>query len=816
MKKFIAFILILLILLGAGIVYLNKVYLPAKIKSLVIQGIQTQTHKRVSLGSVQFNLFKGLVLKNLSLYDNDKTILSLREGSCTFLIWPFFKKQLVIPSVSLDSAVIFLERRADKSFNWQDILTPDPSTGGKDNFGVIIYKIHITRSRIDYLDGTLTPDFTKSVTDLDLVARFSLPASVKFQLKGQVPAKTRGTIAVQGEYNIPRQELSGKFSLFDINPGEFSAYYQGAGVKITDGLLDISGGVSFKDNNISGDITLKAKNISFSKDKIAVRLNSDAKVNLSYGLVSREFKYSGSADITGTDISGIDFVEEIKGISGTAQFDNARVSLKRLDAQVLGLPVQAGVEISRFNEPMIEMNITGNLPLVSLKGIASDKFKVDLPIVIDGKAQVSMNLNIEPSSGALPKIDGYFDLADTSVKLEKQKVSFEGINGRINFTLNSLSWSGVDFKFLNNAYKTSGALANFARPIIELTVASENLKVESSFSVNNKLIAISKLNGNYFNSDFSCSGDIDTAEVNKPEAQLTGNAGVELADIPKILTQFKEQLAPARPEGKVKVKFSLSGNIADIKSCRLQSEAASDAVSLWGLKGSGLSISLGQQDSIIEISQAHLSLYDGSVDLTAKMNLASKNLPFWFDFSAKDIRIEKLKLDTLAKDKDIAGIIQAQGKINGFPRDMAKMTGAGKIAVTEGKLWELNLFKGLGKLIFARDFESVMVSEASCSFVIQDSVIATDNLKMLSNLAEISGPVKIGFDGSLNSELSVNILGESTPATGTVKDITTAIIGQAGKFGTIAVSGSLKDPKYKFKPSVADIFKSIKNAIFGN
>ncbi len=816
MKKLIAFILILVILLSAGTVYLNKVYLPAKIKSLVIQGIQAQTHKKVSLGSVQFNLFKGLVLRDLSLYDNDKPILSLKEGSCTFLIWPFFKKQLVIPSARLDSAVISLQRRADKSFNWQDVLMPASSSGVKGNFGVIIYKIHITRSRIDYLDSTLDPDFTKSVTDLDLVARFSLPASVKFQLKGQIPAKAQLKLAAQGEYKIPEQELSVKFSLFDINPREFSDYYQGAGIKITDGLLDILGGVSFKDNNISGDITLKAKNISFSKDRIAVRLNSDVKANLSYGLESREFKYSGSAAISGMDISGINFVEEIKGIFGTAQFDNARVSLNKLDAQVLGLPVQAGVEISRFNAPRIEMNITGSLPLASLKDIISDKFKVDLPAAIDGNAQVSMDLEVEPLSDALPKLNGYLDLVDTSVKPEKLDAAFEGINGRINFTLNGLSWSGVDFKFLNIAYKTNGALANFARPVVELTVASDNLKVESSFSVNNKLIAISKLTGNYFNSDFSCSGDIDTGKENKPEAQLTGNVGVELADLPKILTQFKEQLARARPEGKLKVKFSLSGNIADIKSCAIQSEAASDAVSLWGLKGIGLSISFNQQDSLVEISQAHLSLYGGSLDLTAKMNLASGNLPFWVDFAAKDIKIEKLKLDTAAKDKDIAGIIQAQGKVNGFPKDLAKTTGAGKIVVAEGKLWELNLFKGLGKLIFAQDFASIMVSEAGCSFIIQDSAIAADNLKIVSNLAEISGPIKIGFDGSINSELSVNIVGESAPATGTIKDIATAIIGQAGKFGTIMVSGTLKEPKYKFKPAVADIFKSIKNALFGN
>jgi len=53
------------------------------------------------------------------------------------------------------------------------------------------------------------------------------------------------------------------------------------------------------------------------------------------------------------------------------------------------------------------------------------------------------------------------------------------------------------------------------------------------------------------------------------------------------------------------------------------------------------------------------------------------------------------------------------------------------------------------------------------------------------------------------------------PLSGTLKDVTTAIMGQAGKMGVIKLSGWLKEPKYSFKPAVTDIIKGITDAFFG-
>ena len=261
----------------------------------------------------------------------------------------------------------------------------------------------------------------------------------------------------------------------------------------------------------------------------------------------------------------------------------------------------------------------------------------------------------------------------------------------------------------------------------------------------------------------------------------------------------------------MRADFNLSGDINDFKSCRLRAKCLSSAISAYGLKSGDFALDYGQAEGIAEISSLRLSLYGGSLAGTAKLNLNSENLPYWIELEAQGIKIEKLKMDTAAKDKDISGLISLQAKLNGFSDDLAKLSGAGKILVTQGRLWELNLFQGLGALVFARDYASIIFEEASCAFNVVDKTISTNNLRMKSSITELEGPVKIGFDGALDVALDVIILTEAIPLKGTVKDVTTAIIGQAGRFGVIKISGTLSDPKFKFMPAVADIIKSIKN-----
>ncbi len=129
-------------------------------------------------------------------------------------------------------------------------------------------------------------------------------------------------------------------------------------------------------------------------------------------------------------------------------------------------------------------------------------------------------------------------------------------------------------------------------------------------------------------------------------------------------------------------------------------------------------------------------------------------------------------MDTASKNKNIFGVFKGEVKLNGFSDDLNKLSGAGSFSVKEGRLWELNLLQGLGKLLFAKDLGSIELSECACYFLVKDKLAYTDNLKLKSNVAELSGSLKIGFNGSLDGVLDVDILSEMVPLSGSLKDCT--------------------------------------------
>ncbi len=825
-KKLLLVFIILVLFSSAGITYLNRVILPVKIKSLIIDSLKEQTQKEVSLQSIQFSIFKGLVLRGLVIYDDKETIVNLKEGSCAFLILAIFKGNIIIPALRLKSLEVFLERRKDNTFNLQELFPQKaaaqaqeekstPPLRRKGAFRVSIYRVNVTDATIRFQDNTFAQPFNKNIEHLNLNLYLSLPASVKFNLKAQIKAAPVINLGVSGEFKIPAKQLTADIAVRDFSPQEFLGYYQGLGVSIPEGLINALIRLELKDNILRAGVAMQNKNLTISKDKVSVKLNSDIKADIQYSLEDKQVTYSGKAAITDSRLSGLGFIGTIDDISGEVEFNTSGLSSDKLSASIFAVPVQAKVDLNDFKTPLLNMNIISGLSLASIQNILKDEFKLTLPAEITGQGNLSLSIQSRIPPAGIFQISGYLDVLNATVKLERINSPIEEINGRLEFNQAQLKWSGLNLKYLGIPYKTTGVLTNFQAPGVQLELFSQGLSLQSDFAVNNKVIKLSKFAGRYLNSEFSITGDIDARAPADLETDLRGRLKIDLQDTGELLKKFKNQLEQIKPEGVVEAQLHINGNIGNIKSCAVTAGLSSPSMSAYGLKAKEFILNYNQDNGIIDIALIHLSMYEGTIEARASMNLNSANLPYTVTADMQGVKVEQLKLDTAARGKDIAGTLQAQIKLNGFYNDISKLTGAGNIFISEGKLWQLNLFQGLGSLLFARDFANIIFNEGSCGFSIRDNYIFTDNLILKSNIADLSGSVKVGLDSSIDASLNVKVLDESAPLSGTFKDITTAIIGQAGRFGVIKVSGTLEEPKFKFQPAVVDIIKGLKDAIFG-
>lgn len=810
MKKFIIITLVLILIISSVIVYLNKVILPKKIKSLIITTIKEQTGKDATLKSLEFSLFKGLILNDLVITDKQNVILSTRQASCAVFIWPIFKKQIIIPSINLKAPYIFLERLSDGRFNLEDLFTKDKQEAKKSGFSLSVFKVSVLAGNVVFQDDTLATKFKKEIKNIQFNLYLGLPANIKFNFKGEMPNNPTSCINASGNYKIIDKELSCNIEVKNLLVSEFKPYYSSL-ENLTSGLVDLQSQIKFKDKLLRASIIAKGDNLLFTKDKLNARLNSLVNAKINYDFGAKKLSFEGFCDVLQADLTGIELLGEIKNIQGKFNFNERSLVADSLKAQLWGAPFEVKLGIKDFNTPIL--NIDTDLDLKYLASFAKEKFNTSLINSATGKSILAMSIYMDEKGTWLAQ--GNFSIKEANLKLDKQENPIENISSLIEFNQSGFNWKDTKFKYQGANYETSGTLSNFAAPNVKFRLDSTDLSADADINLLGKIIKVNQLKGKYFDSQFSVSGEVDNSALAGTKVDLKGEINLELSNLNKILDKKYPSIKNMHPAGRMDTQFKLNGNPADFKNCYVQAKLTSNKFSLYGLNVQDLSLDFFQDQKIAKISDIHISFYDGLIEGNGMLNLNSDDLAYQLELKANGIKLEKLKLDTSSKNKTISGTLLGEIKINGFSQDLSKLNGTGKFSISEGKLWELNLLQGVGKLIFASDLGNIEVSECAGDFLIKDKLIYTDKLILKSNIANLSGPVKIGFDNSLNGSLDIEILSNMIPVSGTLKDLTTAIAGEAGIFGVIKLSGTLVEPKYSFKPAVTNIIKGLTDIIFG-
>ena len=815
--KFFISALILILLAALATVYLNQVLLPKKIKALIIQGIEDQIQKKVSLKELKFSIFKGIVLKDLYIYDDKETILTVKEASCTFLPQPIFKKKIIIPTIWIKGPVMNLERRQDGSFNIKDLFSKSASAQtSKNNWSIAVYWIKISNGKINFRDNSINPRFTKNLENIDANISLSLPAAVRFSLKSHLSAEKPMSVSCVGEYRFPQEEAEARISIEELSPKEFAPYYEFLNLSVPEGLLNVAINLKGSRALIYGQLEAQSRNTNIIKDKISLLLNSAFKADFQYVPMDKTLAFSGRASVKDSKISGAEFIDQIDNIDGELNFSNAGIFSDKLNLVIWGTPAQASFSLTNFSDPLLNASLFSRPALENLQQILKERFKFNPPLKVGGQCSLTLSLQTKvPLSGALQLV-GYADVMGGSLVVKNNPYPLKDIHGRLEFNANQLRWKGLNFTYQNKPYKSDCTVTNFQSPGVQFALSSKELTLNSSFAVNKNLVNLTKCDGQYYNSVFSFSGDIDISDFANPDASLSGLMEIDLEELKERLSKYKEKLVKINPQGLLHGQFTINGNISDLDSCSIEARLAGDEISLFGLKGKNLFLNYSQEQGIVDIPLAQAELYDGSISAGAKINLNKEDLPYWVNLEIKNVKIDKLKVDTAVKDKNISGILNMQTRIDGLYYKPEEISGSGKIFVTDGKFWNLDLFTGLGALVFTREnFHNIVFKEGQCDFIIKDKFISTDNLFLNSDVVNLAGPVKIGFDSSIAASLDVQVLDDKVPLTGTFRDVTTAIMGKAGRFGVIKVSGTLKNPEYKFKTAVGDIMKGITNTIFG-
>ncbi len=809
-NKILIISVVLVLIISGGIVYLDRVVLQKNVRTVVIEGLEKATGKTVVVQSVRFSIFKGLVLRDIIISENNIALINSKEVSCSFLIQPLFKKQIIIPSITIRSPEIFLERKPDNSINLIELFTKNNIS--KNGFNLVVRKISIKNASVNFHDATLTPPFTKKIDKFNLNAYFALPAKVRFDFGFGIPGDPLVKITSSGEYDIIKKEFRANMNVKDLPPGELKRYYEKLDFAILEGRCDTAANLILKGNTLIAYLNSQVKGLVLSKDKMTARMDSDIKADVKYGFDDKQLTYSGNVSTHDLTLAGIGTIDEINKVEGDFAFNNSGISADNITAEILDLPVKAKFALTDFSSPAIKTDISANIDLAEFQNILKDMFEITVPADLSGRGKLYVVFEDAFPQMDSPHVGGFLEVSGAKIIFDTKASALEELKGKINFTNNQVTWSGLSLKYRGTSYRTSGMLTNFSSPGVQLKLSSKDIALESVFGINDKVITFSKLAGTYFDSKFSLEGEVDLSDKTSTRVNLDGTADIDLASLKEPLKNFKDSLDKIKPSGVVHSEFTLRGPINDLRSCDIEAKLSSASISLYDLKTSDIFMNYRQKKGIAEIPFMHANLYGGTMDVTAKIDLIPKDTPYSLTTDIKDMKIEQMKLDTPFKDKNIAGTIYLKSKFTGYSNDLSRLSGSGMISVSNGKLWQLNLFQGLGVLLFTSDFSNIIFKEGMCDFVVGNKEFYTEAVTLKSDLVNFYGPVKIDFHDpvkTIKSELKVEIK-EGALAAGAKKNITTAI----GKYSFIEIAGTLKDPKYKLKADMDGIMEDIADKFF--
>ncbi len=823
-RKIIITIIITIILFSGFLVYLNKVLLPLKLKAIIIKNIETITQREAALESLQFNIFKGVGIKGLTIFENpafDKgPFLKIKEVDFSFLFVPLFKeKKVIITSLKIDSPEFKLIRDKNNLWNFSDLLNIKFEQGKpKQNISFLIYNIRVLKTKCIFEDKNFEPYFSKQLEDFNCRINFSLPSKLKFVFEGNIPGqKQTSLLSAKGEFDLITQKLDAYLIFKDISLTDYSPYYQGLPFILKSGKIN-NANLKFSWQGDKGNLLaqLGTANLNITKDAYELTGNPNINAKISYSpSLKTKIDYFVEVNPNGLNIEGIAYLKTLQKVNGKIIIIPDKIQFSDIRANSSLALINVSGILDNFANPFINLNIASDVEMLALKEIFKQQLN-GLGLDIEGKTHLDLQVSGLLKKASNLQITGKAAFSNLLAKTSLLPEQIKTIGGEIDFDLNHLKWINISGEYLGERYISNGLLKNFISPEVEADLKSRLIQLSAKFEINKGNISLDELEGKFVNSDFNLNGEVDISERENPFCNLKLVLNANLEDLKEALPKLKESFEKIKPSGSIEFAGNFKGKIKDKSSWQIDLKGESPQVLLSGLKLTNLAVDYLQN----EASNGNLNIssvfYDGAIEIAGNINSAEGRIPFNLKGKIDNLDLAKLQLDTHFKDKPTSGVFSGVISLKGLTQDLGSWQGRSSFNFKEGNLWELNLFKGLGKFLLIPEFEKIVINEATGEFSIANKNIHVDNIELKSSEMLIDGEGDIDFSGNLNLSLIAQFSEQFIQSSDSLKKFITSILTTASNALTIKVKGTLQSPKYSVKPFVVDIIKNLKGIIFEN
>lgn len=225
--KFILIVIGIIILLWIGLsVMVRSYFTEERLKAWILPKAEELTRRKVQLDRLQISLFRGIVVKGMSLKEKDgqKDFLRINQFTLSFRLLPLLRKKLIIKKIEVQSPVIQLMRKKDGRYNFNDLIekpfhpSPRPIEQNPNSIPIAIVseKLLIRDANLSFIDEEnewpnlsliLDAEFKGSI-ETDWKPRMESGAIYLKELKVRLKERE---IKISGKVEVGAQNLQARF-----------------------------------------------------------------------------------------------------------------------------------------------------------------------------------------------------------------------------------------------------------------------------------------------------------------------------------------------------------------------------------------------------------------------------------------------------------------------------------------------------------------------------------------------------------------------------------------------------------------------------
>lgn len=537
------------------------------------------------------------------------------------------------------------------------------------------------------------------------------------------------------------------------------------------------------------------------------------------------------AALHGASVSGNALSTPIENINSRLRYDllEKTLAIDSLNAQTLNQPL-AVEGIIYFAQPIrLSLQLQGSFPLEAAEGW------LPKPSAITDLAGVArLNLQIGKTVAA-PSLLG--EIVFGEARFHSGGAAITGLQGRIRFQEHQTSLDGLDLEINRHPLKLNAqfqpAIASAQALIPEnLQVAVKASTPEGRGSLNGRLTADA-----FFIDDGQLAMDQTRLRIAgaiarhaRQPSRLRASGMIALEELPQLPFNSMHRLETWKARGLTDIDISLEGPLGNLALADIEGRLRTNNMLIHSIPFDEAVCAFQQHRQNMQVNVPYAVIAGGKFIGNLQIESRQSQRVFGLQADLSGMQLEQLKTLVPAWQKRSAkGIASAHAKASGIVAQRNSWAGEGWVHAEGEELGDIplldKLFRGffrvLADLAGGLDtLRSAKINQASFTWRLAQERIYTNDFRLgaLAGTGTVGVYAKgsAGLDQTLDFVVEPELSEEALLEAPGGSAIASAILKVANEinrvrrlFGSYRLTGTIKEPKYRFEPGAPQILKEV-------